>query len=586
MAQVERHPGTFGLRRPDRSVSVGQAWAEALLERAKKGNPGVGGRPDPQVPGWASNAVNSTLGGILGRGSLPETQRAAAEWAAQGLSLPTPGGAMRQEGTVNAIDTALNLVRPLALADVGVAGAAGSMMFPFPGLAPGAAPAVGAARKAGGGIAGALSGLLGRGADEAVSAAAPVVRETTEAAGRVGRQSPAVDADRLAAAIQNTDGHDLFAYYKNLARESGFESSERWLKDEYMDFDYKMFDGPSPSGWRKADNLDEYLESRAALGPGLDHVVFADIREHALKRLDELGEAAGSAGRQTFRNVDDLRDASRPAWPGGPTIVHGSPSELADGFARRDPMGGNPLGGRPAMGTGLYTTPNVPFALRYADEATQKAIRAGNKSGATTGVFPTTASLGDMPPGFVHNVRFTGDGAPVLLDYGAKGIDQKAKDAVMGSLDDLDDLLRPLTGSTLVSDRQRRKIQFWLDDPGVSFGALHGYTSEGGAGGLRQVVQDIISTNIQTGPLAMGQRREIMSEALENLSIRLRDAGYHGYVSPEGGSFQQGPILSKFGQGEADLSGGMISWFTPERDLAIMGSSPYGGAGTSRAFRR
>tara|TARA_R110002051_G_scaffold304062_1_gene373210 strand:+ start:114 stop:1601 length:1488 start_codon:yes stop_codon:yes gene_type:complete len=422
--------------------------------------------------------------------------------------------------------------------------------------------------------------------DEAVSAAAPVVRETTEAAGRVGRQSPAVDADRLAAAIQNTDGHDLFAYYKNLARESGFESSERWLKDEYMDFDYKMFDGPSPSGWRKADNLDEYLESRAALGPGLDHVVFADIREHALKRLDELGEAAGSAGRQTFRNVDDLRDASRPAWPGGPTIVHGSPSELADGFARRDPMGGNPLGGRPAMGAGLYTTPNMPFALRYADEATQKAIRAGNKSGATTGVFPTTASLGDMPPGFVHNVRFTGDGAPVLLDYGARGIDQKAKDAVMGSLDDLDDLLRPLTGSTLVSDRQRRKIQFWLDDPGVSFGALHGYTSEGGAGGLRQVVQDIISTNIQTGPLATGQRREIMSEALENLSIRLRDAGYHGYVSPEGGSFQQGPILSKFGQGDADLSGGMISWFTPERDLAIMGSSPYGGAGTSRAFRR
>lgn len=196
MSRVERHPGTFGLKRPVRSVSMGQAWADALLARAQQGNPGVGGRPDSQVPGWASNAVNSTLGGILGQGSLPETQRAAAEWAAQGLSLPTPGGAMRQEGTVNAIDTALNLVRPLALADVGVAGAAGSMMFPFPGLAPGAAPAARTARRAGGGIAGALRQLLSRGGDEAALRGAD---EAVEATVRTGVTRPLLETvDELA----------------------------------------------------------------------------------------------------------------------------------------------------------------------------------------------------------------------------------------------------------------------------------------------------------------------------------------------------------------------------------------------------
>ena len=31
MSRVERHPGTFGLKRPVRSVSMGQAWADALL---------------------------------------------------------------------------------------------------------------------------------------------------------------------------------------------------------------------------------------------------------------------------------------------------------------------------------------------------------------------------------------------------------------------------------------------------------------------------------------------------------------------------------------------------------------------------
>ena len=184
-----RHPGSFGVRRSPRAVSlerpVGSAWLEALLAQAERGDPDTPRQPPgPTVPDWASNAVNSTLGGILGQGSLAGQQRAAAEWAAPALSLPTPGGAMRNEGAADVIDTALNWVRPLALADVGVAGSAGSMMFPFPGLTPGAAPAAGAARKAGGGIAGALSQLLSRGADEAVSAAAPVVRETTEAARR------------------------------------------------------------------------------------------------------------------------------------------------------------------------------------------------------------------------------------------------------------------------------------------------------------------------------------------------------------------------------------------------------------------
>jgi hypothetical protein len=190
-----------------------------------------------------------------------------------------------------------------------------------------------------------------------------------------------------------------------------------------------------------------------------------------------------------------------------------------------------------------------------------------------------------MPSGFIHNVRFTGDGAPVLLDYGAKGIDEKAKNAVMGSLDHLDNLLRQHPGTTLVSDRQRRFMQHWMDDPNTSFGLLHGYTDTSGSGSLRRTVEDVMDTNIRAGFFAEGQKPEMMSVVLENLSTGLRDAGYHGFVSPQDGAFQD-VLLRKFGAKDANLSEGMIACFTPERDLAIVGSSSYGGAGTSRAFRR
>ena len=223
MAQVERHPGTFGLRRPDRSVSLERPLQNASTDTRLRGS----GRPssDSSIPDWALNIVNSTLGSILGRGSLPETQRAAAEWAAPALSLPTPGGAMRQEGTVNAIDTALNLVRPLALADVGVAGAAGSMMFPFPGLAPGAAPAVGAARKAGGGIAGALSGLLGRGGDEAADVAGGVMKMGDEVGPVVARADVPYPYGRTPAWVDEagTEGPVILHGTSRLDPIEGFE---------------------------------------------------------------------------------------------------------------------------------------------------------------------------------------------------------------------------------------------------------------------------------------------------------------------------------------------------------------------------
>ena len=184
-----RHPGSFGVRRSPRAVSlerpVGSAWLEALLAQAERGDPDTPRQPPgPTVPDWASNAVNSAVGQIAGQPSLGDMQTAFAERAARGVSM-TPAAMMQQQRLAGGIDEALDWVRPLALADLGVAGAAGRAMIPIPGgLAPGAAPAAGAARKAGGGIAGALSQLLSRGADEAVSAAAPVVRETTEAARR------------------------------------------------------------------------------------------------------------------------------------------------------------------------------------------------------------------------------------------------------------------------------------------------------------------------------------------------------------------------------------------------------------------
>ena len=278
MSRVERHPGTFGVRRPNRSVSVGQAWADALLARAQQGNPGVGGRPDSQVPGWASNAVNSTLGGIMGQGSLPEMQRAAAEWAAPALSLPTPGGAMRNEGAADTLNTIMDLMRPVALADVGVAGAAGGMMFPMPGLAPGAAPAAGAARKAGGGIADALRQLLSRGGDEAVSAAAPVVRE----------------------------------------------------------------------------------------------------------------------GRRNFRNVDDLSAAAEPAWPGGPTVFHGTRNDRLPRRFSTDTTG--------ARIPGLYATDNSMLAEQYA--------------GAE---------------GYIHNLRWAWDQAPRVVNISADPVSSELAQAIIAA---------------------------------------------------------------------------------------------------------------------------------------------------------
>ena len=458
---MSRVPGGFGInnvmgvQRPNRSVSVGQAWADALLARAQQGNPGVGGRPDPQVPGWASNIANSTAGQILGQPDLASQEAAFSGWIAQGASA-TPAAMMQQQRLAGGIDKVLDWVRPLALADFGVKGTTGSTMIPIPGgFAPGAAPAARTARKTGGGIAGALSQLLGRGGDEAVSAAAPAVREAVPVAQRTGRQ--------------------------------------------------------------------------------------------------------------TFDRVEDLEQAAVAAWPGGPTLYHGTSGDVAGGFVGRSAGGGNPLGGRAAMGEGLYTTPNMSFASGYADAGNQAAIKHAEAFGD---VAPASV------PGFVHNVRFTGEGAPVLLDYGAKGIDEKAKDAVMGSLDHLDDLLRNHSGTTPVSDRQRRSMQHWLDDPDVSFGVLHGYTDTAGSGSLRRTVEDVIDSNIRTGPFAEGQKAEMMSLVLENLSTRLRDAGYHGYVSPQGGAFQNTLIRQHGPRGEA--TGGMISWFTPERDLAIVGSGRYG----------
>ena len=165
---MSRIPGGFGInedtgvRRRDRSVSMGQAWAEALLERAQQGNPGVGGRPDPQVPDWVSNVTNSAAGQILGQPDLASQEAAFSEWAAQGASM-TPAAMMQQQRLAGGIDEALDWVRPLALADLGVAGAAGRAMIPIPGgLAPGAAPAARSARRAGVGISGALRPLLRR----------------------------------------------------------------------------------------------------------------------------------------------------------------------------------------------------------------------------------------------------------------------------------------------------------------------------------------------------------------------------------------------------------------------------------------
>ena len=458
----------LGVRRPDRSVSMNDAYDDAVntllawMTPLPDGRAG-GGIPEPS-PDWMSDIVNSPLGGILGQGSLPETQRAASEWAAQQLSLPTPGGAMRQERIADVINTALEWIRPLALADVGVEGSPGSMMFPFPAHAPGAA---GAARKARGAAGGWLRRALARlagGGDEAVSAVAPVVRETAEAAGRTSRP-----------------------YY---------------------------------------------------------------------------------------RSVDELEAAALPAWEGGPTLYTGGSADFGS-FTARSPMSAQSTNARPAMGQATYTNPDPQFAATYA----QKGVDEAAEHAATFGT-PRTGSPLDYG-GTVQNVRFTGEGAPSLLDYGGTEIADNVKQAVLETVKDMNDLLVVHRGTRVWTDAEIAPLlSKVLDNPRATYADIHGFSEAAHTGvaesSLRGFVHMVAARNTGPGmPFHPNQVNEMVSLVMDRLRVHLSNAGYHGYRVPVGGGYHAAQII-RFGGARGRPFGGTIAWFNPDRDLEIVGTAYHG----------
>jgi len=142
------HPGldsSVGVRsrQPRRRVlEVGDRNPEALsldvpLLSAQSPAPQVDPTAYSGGDGWRdhfSDFLKSRVGQLLGSGSLPELQRGVAQDLA-GLAMPpTPGGQMAAPRVAGYVEGALDLGRPLALADLGVSGPGGMMMLPFPGL--------------------------------------------------------------------------------------------------------------------------------------------------------------------------------------------------------------------------------------------------------------------------------------------------------------------------------------------------------------------------------------------------------------------------------------------------------------------
>jgi len=169
---VVRHPGSIGVRRgPDRSVggmrrqgpvdrfdeAVGEDlslaekpsnWPLSDAEWDRRagvtsfGDSGTSQRATPMsagyVPGWGTDFAATSAGEILGAGSLPGAQRALAEWAASQLPAPTPFSPARtqQSEIADVFEQAIDLMRPLALHDLGVGrdSGQGAALLPFPAL--------------------------------------------------------------------------------------------------------------------------------------------------------------------------------------------------------------------------------------------------------------------------------------------------------------------------------------------------------------------------------------------------------------------------------------------------------------------
>jgi hypothetical protein len=225
------------------------------------------------------------------------------------------------------------------------------------------------------------------------------------------------------------------------------------------------------------------------------------------------------------------------------------------------------------MGNGTYTTPDIQFASQYANQsvAAQGAIFRGTHSPPT--------------PSVVQSVRFTGEGAPRLIDYGKAGIDKEAQQAVLDTISHVDELLRAHPGASLIHRTELEPLVAKLRDPSTSFDDIHGFASHGTTGPtLRETVEAVLKRNTVTTdrglsshqyppPFRRQQLNEMMSIVMSRLNDNLSNAGYHGFVAPSGGAFHLSHI-DYHGQ-KADTFGDSIAWFNPSKDLEISGTAQH-----------
>jgi hypothetical protein len=300
-----------------------------------------------------------------------------------------------------------------------------------------------------------------------------------------------------------------------------------------------------------------------------------DVDRMAWERIvSESTEAAGRVGRPYYKNIDELETAAKPAWEGGPTLFHGGPEDMSGFQALGE---GRMLGSRSAMGNATYTTPDIQFASQYANQSVE----------AQGAIFRGTHS--PPIPSTVQSVRFTGDGAPNLIDYGKAGIDTKAQQAVRDTLDHLDKLLAAHPGTLPPHPNEyRRELLAKLEHPRTTFADIHGFSEHARTGSqgstLRAIVEAIIRRNTETGPFRLEQLNEMMSIVMSRLSDNLSNAGYHGFVAPAGGGFHMAHT-ARHGQ-SADKFGGSIAWFNPSKDLEIVGTAQHNVMGVTHPSGR
>ena len=226
---------------------------------------------------------------------------------------------------------------------------------------------------------------------------------------------------------------------------------------------------------------------------------------------------------------------------------------------------------RPAMGQATYTNPDPQFAATYA----QKGVDEAAEHAATFGT-PRTGSPLDYG-GTVQNVRFTGEGAPNLIDYGKAGIDTKAQQAVLDTLDHLDELLAAHPGTLPVLRTELEPLLAKLQNPRTTFADIHGFASHASTGApgitLRDIVEAVARRNTETGPFRPEQLNEMVSVVMSRLSDNLSNAGYHGFVAPADEGFHMAHT-AYHGRG-ADKFGDSIAWFNPSKDLEIVGTAQH-----------